>query len=57
MQRAQQAEAQEIKDGLDLPAELTRREDRKAALQQARQVIEARAKELAAVKQADYAAK
>lgn len=57
MQRAQQAEAQETKDGLDIPAELIRREDRKAALQQARQVIEARAKELAAAKQADYAAK
>ncbi len=57
MQRAQQAEAREIKEGLDLPAELTRRKDRKAALQQARQVIEARAKELAAAKRADYAAK
>jgi len=57
MQRAQQAEAQETKDGLDIPVELSRREDRKAALQQARQVIEARAKELAAAKQADYAAK
>jgi hypothetical protein len=57
MQRARQADAQEAKDGLDIPAELTRREDRKAALQQARQVIEARAKELAAAKQADYAGK
>ena len=57
MQRARQAEEQETKDGLDIPAELTRREDRKAALQQARQVIEARAKELAAAKQADYAEK
>jgi transposase len=57
MERAEQAEAQETKDGLDIPAELTRREDRKAALQQARQVIEARAKELAAAKQADYAEK
>jgi transposase len=57
MQRAEQADAQEAKDGLDIPAELTRREDRKAALQQARQVIEARAQELAAAKQADYAAK
>jgi transposase len=55
--RAKQAEAQETKDVLDLPAELTRREDRKAALQQAMQVIEARAKELAAAKQADYAEK
>ena len=57
MQRAQQAEEQETKDGLDIPVELTRREDRKAALQQARQVIEARAKELAAAKQADYTEK
>jgi transposase len=57
MQRAQQAENQETKDALDLPAELTRREDRKAALQQARQVIEARAQEVAATRQADYDAK
>ena len=35
MERAQQAEAQEQKDVLDLPAELTRRADRTAALQQA----------------------
>ena len=57
MTRAQQAENQETKEQLDLPAELARREDRKAALQQARQVIEARAKELAVAKQADYEAK
>ncbi|MSU64900.1 MAG: hypothetical protein EXS38_02090 [Opitutus sp.] len=57
MQRAQQAEKQETKEQLDLPAELLRREDRKAALQQARQVIEARAKEVAAANQADYDAK
>lgn len=57
MNRAEQADAQEAKDGLDIPAELTRREDRKAALQQARQVLEARAKELAAAKQTDYAAR
>ena len=57
MERAQQAEAQEQQDGLDIPAELTRRADRKAALQQARQVIEARAKELAAAQQPAYEAK
>jgi transposase len=57
MARAQQAEAQESKDALDIPAELTRRADRQAALQQARQVIEARAKELAAAQQPDYEAK
>jgi hypothetical protein len=56
MSRAQQAENQE-KDALDIPAELTRRETRKAALEQARHVIEARAKELAAANQADYEAK
>jgi transposase len=55
--RAQQAENQETKEALDIPAELTRREDRKAALQQARRVIEARAKEMAAAQQADYQAK
>ena len=57
MTRAQQAENQETKEALDIPAELTRRENRKAAMQQARQVIEARAKELAAAQQADYVAK
>jgi transposase len=55
--RAQQAENQETKDALDLPAELTRREDRKAALQQARAIIAARAQELAAAQQPAYAAK
>ena len=55
--RAQQAEAQESKDALDIPAEITRREDRQAALQQARAVIEARARELAAAQQPDYEAK
>jgi transposase len=57
MARAQQAENQETKEALDIPAELTRREDRKTALQQARAVIEARAKALAAAQQADYEAK
>lgn len=56
-ERADQAENQETKDALDLPAELTRREDRKAALQQARQIIEARARELAAAQQPAYEAR
>lgn len=56
--RAKQAEAQETKTpGLDLPAELRRREQRVAALQRARQVIEARARELAAAQQPEYEAK
>jgi len=57
IERGQQAQAQENPEPLDLPAELARREKRKAALQQARQVIEARAKEMAAAQQAEYQAK
>lgn len=57
VERAQQAEAQESPDGLDIPAELKRREQRRAALQQARRVIEERAKEMAAAQQAEYEAK
>jgi transposase len=57
MERAQQADAQESKESLDIPAELARREKRKAALEQARQVIEARAKEMAAAQQAEYEAR
>lgn len=41
--RAEQADTQAPQETLDLPAELTRREKRLAALKQARQVIEARA--------------
>lgn len=57
LERAQQAEAQESPEPLDLPAEIKRRADRQAALQKARQVIEARAKEMAAAQQGDYQAK
>ena len=55
--RADQADAQEAKETLDLPAELTRREKRLAALKQARQVIEARAQEMAAAQAESYQAK
>src|SRR5690606_22705975 len=57
LERVQQAEAQESPEGLDLPAELKRREQRQAALQKARAVIEARAKEMAAAQQAEHEAK
>jgi transposase len=57
MARAEQAEAKEAQEVLDIPAELARREKRVAALKQARQVIEERAKEMAAAQQAEYAAK
>lgn len=55
--RAAQADTQEAKETLDLPAELTRREKRLAALKQARQVIEARAKEMAAAQAESYETK
>lgn len=57
LERARQAETQENQAGLDLPAELKRREQRKAARQKARQVIEARAQEMAAAQQAESEAK
>jgi transposase len=55
--RAEQADTREAKETLDIPAELTRRETRLAALKQARQVIEARAKEIAAAQQVEHQAK
>jgi transposase len=57
LSRAAQADTQEAQETLDLPAELTRREKRRAALNQARQVIEARAKEMAAAQAESYQAK
>lgn len=57
LERAKAAEAQENQEGLDIPAELKRREQRKAARQKARAVIEARAKEMAAAQQAEHEAK
>jgi len=55
--RAKQADTQASPETLDLPAELTRREKRLAALKQARQVIEARAQEMAAAQAESYQAK
>jgi transposase len=55
--RAEQADTREAKETLDLPAELTRRDKRLAALKQARQVIEARAKEMAAAQAESYQTK
>jgi transposase len=57
LERAEQAEAKEAEETLDIPAELARREKRVAALKQARQVIEKRAQEMAAAAQAEYQAK
>ena len=55
--RAEQADTREAKETLNLPAELARRETRIDALKQARQVIEARAKELATAQQVEHQAK
>ncbi len=57
LSRAGPADTRETKETLDLPAELTRREHCLAALKQARQVIEARAKEMAAAQTESYQAK
>lgn len=57
MTRAEQADARETPEPLDLPAELRRREHRVAALQRARQVIEERARELALAQQPEHEAK
>ena len=57
MTRAEQADARETEETLDLPAELRRREQRRAALQRARQVIEERARAVAAAQQPEYEAK
>ena len=57
MERAEQAEAKESQEPLDIPAELARRGKRVAALQHARAVIEERAKELAAAQQPEHEAK
>ena len=55
---AKHADAQETKiPGWDIPAELRRREHRGAALQRARRVIEARARERAAAQPPEYEAK
>jgi len=55
--RAEQSDAQEAKETLDLPAELARREKRIEALKHARQIIEAQAKAMAAAQQVEHQAK
>jgi transposase len=58
LHRAKAAEAQETQvPGLDLPAELRRRESRVAALQRARAVMEERARQVAVAQQSEYEAK
>ena len=52
--RAERADIKEAGETLDIPAELGRREKRIESLKQARQIIEAQAKEMAAAKQAEH---
>jgi transposase len=53
---AEQADSA-LPEGMDLPQELARREDRLAAIAEAKAVLEARAAERYALEQAEYAAK
>lgn len=55
--KAEEADSAPLEDGLTLPAEIKRREDRKAALEKARQIIEERYEEARKEKQAEYEAK
>ena len=54
---AEAADNDAIPDGMDLPAEITRREDRLQAIAQAKAKIDARARERFEAEQADYQAK
>ena len=55
--KAEQADATPLQDGLTIPEEITRRQERKAALAQARAEIEARARARYAVQLAEHEAK
>jgi transposase len=57
LRQAEAADQEKIPDGLDLPAEIARREARLAAIAEAKGKLEARARERDAVKQEEYAAK
>ena len=54
--KAEDADSTPLEDGLTIPMEIARREERKAKLEVARQVIEARAQEKAAAEKAERSA-
>ena len=56
MAKAEDADSTPLEDGLSIPQEIARRETRKAQLQAAREVIEARARERAAAEKAERTA-
>jgi transposase len=55
--KAEEADSVPLEDGLTLPDEIKRRQDRKASLEKARRIIEARYEEARKEKQAEYEAK
>jgi transposase len=55
--RAEAADQADVPDGMQIPQELARREERLAEIERAKQVIEARAKERHARERAEYDAK
>jgi hypothetical protein len=57
LQKAEDADSTPLQDGLTIPAEIARRRERLEKLQQARLVIEARARERAAAERPAYEAK
>jgi transposase len=57
LELAEQSDTRPVNDGMDIPAEIARREQRLRAIAQAKAKIEQRAKERHAVEQQDYEAK
>jgi transposase len=57
LELAEQSDTRPVNDGMDVPAEIARREKRLAAIAQAKIKIEQRARERHAVEQQDYEAK
>jgi transposase len=54
---AEKADQRQVPEGMDLPAEIARREDRLKRLAEAKAVLEARAKERFAAEQSEYVSK
>ena len=54
MAKAEEADSKPLQEGLSIPEEITRREERKAQLQKARAVIEERARQRAQAQQPEY---
>jgi len=54
MAKAEAADSKPLQEGLSIPEEITRREERKAQLQKAREVIEERSRQRAQAQQPEY---